>query len=196
MTAAAPYPVPSTPHPVPSASQPRHLTADEFYVHGNNRPSELVRGVVVPGQFAGFQHGEVCNRLARWVGGFVRDNRLGHALFTGVITQRNPDTVRGPALSYFSYLRVPKGEEPEGYTNAIPELVFEVVSPTNTRGEITTKIGEYLNANVSVVCVVDPEYQIVNLRFPDHPTEKLAGDQSLTFTCLPGFSLPVRKLFE
>jgi Uma2 family endonuclease len=91
---------------------------------------------------------------------------------------------------------VPKGEEPIGYTSAIPELVVEVVSPAITRGEIATKIGEYLNANVIVVCVVDPEFQTVNLHTAALPVEKLTGDEPLTFADLPGFSLPVRKLFD
>jgi Uma2 family endonuclease len=196
MSGAAPNPVPSTQYPVPGTSPTHLLTAEEFHTLGDNRPSELVRGIVVPGAFPGFQHGEICGRLARWVGAFVRENRLGYALYTGVITRRNPDTVRGPALSFFSYQRVPKGESPIGYAGASPEIVFEVVSPANTRGEIATKIGEYLNANVNVVCVVDPEYQTVNLHTAALPVEKLIGDQPLTFADLPGFTLPVRKLFE
>ena len=115
---------------------------------------------------------------------------------SGIITQRDPDTVRGADVSYYSYQRVPKGQSPIGYAGASPHIVFEVVSPANTRSEIATKIGEYLNVNINVVCVVDPEYQTVNLHFADLPTEKLSGDQPLTFADLPGFSLPVRKLFE
>ena len=79
---------------------------------------------------------------------------------------------------------------------APPEIVFEVVLPTNTRTEIAVKTVEYLRAGVNVVCVVDPESQTVNLHYPDRPGEKLHGDESLTFGELPGFSLPVQTLFE
>src|SRR5262245_48753055 len=196
MSAATSGSVPSTQYPVPSTSPVRRLTAEEFHILGDNRPSELVCGVVIPRQFPGFQHSEICSRLAHWIGGFVRDTRLGRALRCGVITKRSPDTVGSPALAYVSYGRAANGQSPISYTGASPEIVFEVVSPTNTRGEIATKTGEYLNADVNVVCVVDPEYQTVNLHTAAVPVEKLVGDQPLTFADLSGFSLPVRKLFE
>ena len=193
---SAPDSVPSTQYPVPRALPVHLLTAEEFHNLGDNGPSELVHGIVAAGTFPGFEHGFLCSRVACLIGGFVPEHRVGHALHTGVVSQRKPDTVRGPALSYFSYHRVPKGQSPIGYAGASPEIVFEVVWPANTRGEIATKIGEYLNANVNVVCVVDSEYRTVNLHFADRSAEKLTGDQPLTFADLPGFSLPVRKLFE
>ncbi len=75
---------------------------------------------------------------------------------SGILTKRDPDSVRGADVTYYSYGRVPKSESPIGYPNAVPEIVFEVVSPSNTRRQITVKTGEYLNADVNVVCVVDP----------------------------------------
>lgn len=178
---------------------PKLLTAEEYIrLPGSLGRTELRRGVVVQMPPPGFRHGEVCVSVVFYISAFVREHQLGRVVSndSGIITKRDPDTVRGGDVSYYSYQRVPKDQSPIGYAGASPEIVFEVVSPTNTRGEITTKIGEYLNANVNVVCVVDPDYQIVNLHFPDHPTEKLAGDQPLIFADLPGFSLPVRKLFE
>ena len=54
--------------------------------------------------------------------------------------------------------RVPQGQSPVGYAGAPPEIVFEVVSPTNTRRAITEKIGENVKAGVNVNCVVDPQH--------------------------------------
>ena len=175
------------------------LTAEDYLrLPGSLGRTELRRGVVVRMPPPGFRHGEVCGNVYFFISTFVREHQLGRALSndSGIITQRDPDTVRGADVSYYSFRRVPKGESPVGYAGASPELVFEVVSPTNSRREITTKIGEYLNADVNVVCVVDPEFQTVNLHTAALPVEKLIGDQPLTFADLPGFSLPVRKLFE
>lgn len=193
---SAPSPQPSTRYPVPGTSLDGLLTAEEFHLRGDSHPSELVGGIEVRRTFPGFRHGEICGCLSHLIGGFVRASHVGRALHTGVFVRRNPDTVRAPDLSYFSYERLPKCQSPFGYAGASPEIAFEVVSPTNTRREITTKIGEYLNADVNVVCVVDPQYQTVNLHFADLPAEKLTGDQPLTFADLPSFGLPVRKLFE
>jgi Uma2 family endonuclease len=179
--------------------QQKLLTAEEYRLlpdRGERR--ELRRGVVVVMNPPGFRHGEVCSNVHYYVDTFVRKHRIGRTLTndSGIITEHDPDTVRGADVSYYSFDRVPKGQSPLGYAGAPPEIVFEVVSPTNPRPEITVKSGEYLRAGVNVVCVVDPQHETVNLRFPDRPDEKLTGNDLLTFAELPGFSLAVKKLFD
>lgn len=181
------------------ASPPKLLTAEEYRVlPDRHRWTELRRGVIVKMNPPGFRHGEVCGNLHLQVGNYVQQQQTGRTLTNdaGVVTERGPDTVRGPDVSYYSYQRVPKGQSPLGYASAAPEIVFEVVSPSNTRREITLKVGEYLNAGVNVVCVVDSQYQTINLYYSDRPSEKLQGEDLLSFSDLPGFSLPVSKLFE
>jgi Uma2 family endonuclease len=181
------------------ASPPRLVTADEYIrLPDDGRRTELRRGVVVYMNPPGFRHGEVCSNIHLHVESFARNNQLGRTLTndSGIITERDPDTVRGADISFYCYQRVPKEQSPLGYAGASPEVVFEVVSPTNTRREIVRKTGEYLNAGVNVVGVVDPEFRTVNLSYPDRPTEKLQGDDLLTLADLPGFSLPVSKFFE
>jgi len=175
------------------------LTAEEYaLLPDEGQRTELRRGVVVTINLPGFRHGEVCGNVYHYVDNFVREHKLGRTLTndSGIITERNPDTVRGADVSFYSYQRVPKGQSPVGYAGASPEIVFEVVSPSNTRRAIKEKIGEYVKAGVNVVCVIDPQHKTVNLEYPELPTDKLQGDDLLTFTELPGFSLAVKKLFE
>jgi len=178
---------------------PRLLTAED-YLHlpdtGGRR--ELRRGVVVTMNPPGFRHGEVCSNIHYHVDTFVRQQQIGRTLTndSGIITERDPDTVRGADISYYSYSRVPKGQSPVGYAGASPEIVFEVLSPYNTRTEILRKTGEYLSVDLKVVCVVDAQYGVADLYYRDRPPASLKGDDQLTFAELPGFSLPVRKLFE
>jgi Uma2 family endonuclease len=179
---------------------PQKLLTAEDYLHipDDGRRTELRRGVVVYMNPPGFRHGAVCSNIHHLVDGFVRAHQLGRTLIndSDIITERDPDTVRGADISFYSHQRVPKNQMPIGYAGASPEIVFEVVSPTNTRRGIAEKIGEYVKAGVNVVCVVDPQHQTVNLYFPDLPTEKLQGDDLLTFAELPGFSVGVKRLFE
>jgi len=178
---------------------PRLITAEEYIqLPDEGARTELVRGVVVVMNLPGFRHGEVCGNVFHFVDTFVRQRQVGRVLCndSGIITQRDPDTVRGADVTYYSYQRVPKGKSPPGYAGASPEIVFEVVSPSNTRSAIRQKTAEYLQAGINVVCVVDPQYQTVNLHYPDRPDEKLQGDELITFSELPGFSIAVKKLFE
>jgi len=175
------------------------LTAEEYRQlpdRGGRR--ELRRGVVVVLKSCGFRHGAVCSNVQHHVDNFARQHQLGRTIpnDAGIITERDPDTVRGADVSFYSYERVPKDQSPIGYAGASPEIVFEVVSPTNTRRGIAEKIGEYVKAGANVVCVVDPQHQTVNLYFPDLPTEKLQGDDLLTFAELPGFGVAVKQLFQ
>lgn len=174
------------------------LTAEEYaLLPDEGQRTELRRGVVVTKNLPGFRHGEVCGNVHHFIDTFVRQHQLGRTLTndSGIITERNPDTVRGADVSFYSYQRVPKGQSPIGYAGASPEIVFEVVSPSNTRRAIKEKIAEYVKAGVNVVCVVDPQHKTVNLEFPELPTEKLQGDDLLSFAELPGFNVSVSKVF-
>ncbi|MEX2176023.1 MAG: Uma2 family endonuclease [Pirellulaceae bacterium] len=174
------------------------LTAEEFLrLPENGQRRQLVQGVVLVMNMPGFRHGEVCSRIDRKVGNFVEERDLGRTVSndSGIITGRNPDTVRGADVAYYSYRRVAKGDSPVGYAGVAPEIVFEVVSPYNDRTEIALKTGEYLRAGVNVVCVIDPQFQTVNLHYPDRPSATLRGEDSLTFAELPGFQVAASKLF-
>jgi Uma2 family endonuclease len=172
-------------------SPTRLLTAEEYRLLPDWRErQELRRGVVIRMPPPGFRHGEVCWNISHYVGTYVRQQRIGRVLCNdaGIITERDPDTVRGADVSYYSYLRVPKDESPIGYPGASPEIIFKVVSPSNTRLEIAEKIGEYLRCGVHVVCVADPEFRTVNVHYPNRPTELPEGEAVLTLADLPGFA--------
>jgi Uma2 family endonuclease len=182
-----------------TVSPPKLLTAEEYRLLPDvGDCSELVQGVVVPMNQPGFRHGKVCGRIMLRLGAFVDDHDLGHMVTndSGILTERDPDTVRGADVAYYSYARVAKGEDPVGYPAAVPEIAFEVVSPTNKRRDVMRKVGEYLQVGVNVVCVVDPQFKTVNLHYPELPSATLTADDPLTFAELPGFQLPVSKLFE
>ncbi len=85
-------------------------------------PEELVRGRIVPLPPPRPRHGYICNKTGRIFGNFVEDRRLGWVLNndTGVITERDPDTVRGGDVLYYSYDRLPPGELPESYAAVAP----------------------------------------------------------------------------
>lgn len=53
---------------------------------------------------------------------------------TGFITKRAPDSVRGPDLSYWTKERLK--EIPVGYIEIAPDMLVEVLSPSNTSKQI------------------------------------------------------------
>ena len=176
------------------------ITAEEFAeMHGIAEPCELIRGEIVVSPPPSFDHGFVCVQIARVVGNYVAEKRLGRVLSndSGVVTQRGPDTVRGADVSFYSYAAVPKGERPYPYPKAPPELVFEVRSPSQTWPEVHAKVAEYLAAGVKVVCVADSPSQKVVVHYADKPSVTLSVNDTLSLPEVLGdFSTPINVFFE
>jgi Uma2 family endonuclease len=184
-----------------TASPPKLLTAEEYHrLPRPDTPTELVRGEVVELPWHGFRHGIVCVRIGKVLDSFCEAHNLGQVVGTGVITERGPDTVRGAYVAYYSYSRLPKDQEPEGYPDVAPDLVFEVLSPSNRWPQVLTKVEEYLKAGVSVAVVVDPKankLQIYRGEDADEPVAVLnARDTFELPDILPGFSMTVGKLIR
>src|SRR5437868_13854304 len=100
------------------------LTADEFaHLQGVGPLAELVRGRVETVNMPTPRHGEVCCNVAFLLRGFVKSGGLGRVVTndSGVVTERNPDTVRGADVAYYSYARVPVGPLPAGYLDVRSE---------------------------------------------------------------------------
>lgn len=176
------------------------FTAEEYLrLPDNGCPSELVRGRIVTMNVPNFRHGKLCNRLGRLVGNYAEEHQFGHVLSndSGVVTERDPDTVRGPDVSFYSYAGIPKGADPAGYPSVVPEVAIEVRSPSDRWAKVLEKVSEYLNAGVNLVYVVDAQSQSVFAYTADQPSSTLSGDEEMTFPPpLEGLRIPVRQLFE
>jgi len=184
-----------------SATAAKLLTAEEF----SRRPElldgsreELVRGKVVTMPAPGFRHGQVTVQIASILKSYVTGKRIGHVLAeTGVRTERQPDTVRGPDVSFWSYKRVPKSAKIVGYPEVAADLCIEIRSPSNTLRKLQRKTTEYLQAGVRMVWIVDPKEESVTVyRLPDQGVKR-SGDQVIDGEdVLPGFSCPASRFFE
>ena len=176
------------------------MTAEEYLkLPDSGRPTELVRGEVLDMNPPTSRHGQICSKIARILGNYADEHRIGHVLSndSGIITQRDPDTVRGADVAYYSYQKVPPGPLPAGYLPVPPDLVFEVLSPSERRTAILAKVAEYLEAGVKVVCVLDDEPRRADLYFADKPLETVSADEPLTFPEILGeFAVPVGRFFE
>jgi Uma2 family endonuclease len=115
----------------------------------------------------------------------------------GVVTEHDPDTVRGADVSYYSHARYPKGPLPRGYLDLPPEAAFEVLSPSDRWSEVLEKVAEYLRAGVSVVCVLDPDESEVHLYRADKPPRMLTADDELLLPEVHAeFRVRIAEFFE
>ncbi|MBH8566619.1 Uma2 family endonuclease [Nostoc sp. CENA67] len=162
---------------------------------------ELVKGRVVRTPMPEAEHGEVCLNAGALIRDAAKTGSLGRVMGndTFVRVATNPDTYRGADVCFISYARLPKGQpRPKGPLEVPPDLVVEVRSPTDRTSDIWVTVGEYLGAGVTVVVVLDPalEAAAVYRQGDDFPQRWHNGDELTLPDVLPGFAVPVRRLFE
>jgi Uma2 family endonuclease len=184
---------------VPPAAPPL-MTAEEFVrLHGDESGVELVKGRVVRLPMPGATHGEVRLTAGALIREVVKAAGLGRVMANDTFVRTGPDTYRGADVCYISYARLPKEQPtPKGPLEIPPDLVIEVRSPTDRTGDIQIKVGEYLNAGVTVVVILDPaiEAAAVYRQTDDFPQRMHNGDELALPDVLPGLAVPVRRFFE
>lgn len=175
------------------------ITAEEFFrmpQPPDGSQQELVKGVIVTMPPPGTRHGVCCLRIGRRIGNFVEDKNLGTTASndSGFITERDPDTVRGPDVSFWGRERLP--EVPVGYSTVPPDLIVEVVSPSDHYARIQKRVADYLEKEVRLIWVADPEDRSVTVYRPGQRMVVLSENDTLSGEdVLPGFSCKVAALF-
>ena len=176
------------------------VTLEEFEaIPRDGHLRELVRGKIIEMNVPKPKHGFICLEIGALIRDFVKPRKLGRVFSndSGVVTEREPDSLRGPDVGYYSYASVPAGDVPEGYFDIVPELAFEVISPDDVWSRVLEKVAELLDAGVKVVCVVDPRDKTVQVYRSNRPVEHLTGNDELSFPdVLPGFSCKVWQCFD
>ena len=132
----------------PPAAPTRPVTAEELAEMPDAAVRrELVDGVVRTMAPAGGLHGETGNSLGYEITAHVRKHRLG-AVFTaetGFRIARDPDTVRAPDVAFVRTERVAAARVP-GFPDLAPDLVAEVVSPSDRAVDVVEKALAWLDA--------------------------------------------------
>jgi Uma2 family endonuclease len=175
------------------------MTAEELLtLDMPHKSTELVRGRLVVREPPGTYHGRVQGVLHIIVGSYVRANRLGVVFGqdTGFRIASDPDTVRAPDLAFVSRDRA--GQiSPRGYAALAPDLVAEILSPDDRPGEVLAKVGEWLEAGVKLVWVINAERRVASVYGGDGNVATVAPDGLLDGAeVLPGFTCVLSEIFE
>lgn len=175
------------------------VTANDLLtLEASGKSTELVRGRLIVREPPGTYHGRVQATLNVLVGSYVRTHALG-AVFgqdTGFQIASDPDTVRAPDLAFVDRARV--AEIPRrGYAMLGPDLVAEILSPEDRPGDVLAKVGEWLEAGVRLVWVIDPERRVASVYRDDGSVMTVSSDADVDGEAvLPGFSFRLSELFE
>ena len=166
---------------------------------------ELIDGVLVR------RHGEgsegSVSILSSWVGGkivgridaFCEGKGIGWVFPADGGFQCFPDrpkTVRMPDVSFVKSGRMTWDQLTDGWLRIIPDLVVEVISPSDKAYELDQKIEMFLKVGVPLIWVVNPNVRNVRVIRGDGSTATLReGDQLSGEDVIPGFACPVASIF-
>lgn len=176
------------------------LTAEDLLrLSSQGVKGELIRGVLRETVSVGRVHARIAGRIITGINNFVIPRRLGQVGGTdgGVLIEQNPDTVREPDVYFVSADRLPLDDESDGYLEVMPELVVEIVSPSDSERDVREKIAMWLDNGVSMALEVRPAERAVMVHCSGVPAVTLTGDDALDGgDVLPGFSLPLSEIFD
>ncbi len=171
-------------------------------------PFEILDGEIVPKMPNVFGHTEAANNIALFINIYALPKKLGKAYVEGTVIK--PDSfdrnwVKGsriPDVLYVSQERLNdyKDANPDWENRPlalIPDLVIEVVSPTDSYTEINQRVKRYLNDSVRLVWVMDPQERTIVIYVPNSDQQTtLSGEAKLTGgEVIPGFEVALTEIF-
>jgi Uma2 family endonuclease len=161
---------------------------------------ELVRGRLVREPPPAEEHGWLQVRLSRFLQEFVEAHRLGIVLGpVGYRLEKDPPTVREPDLSFLSHARIEggyPGYPVRKFRRIAPDLVVEIVSPSDRSRDRIDRVHQFLDAGARLVWVVNPIRRTVRVYRSRTDVMVLRLEDTLDGgDVLPGFRLPLARLF-
>jgi len=162
----------------------------------DGRKYELVDGEIVVSP-AGFRHGMVSVRLSARLLAFVEQRGLGYVVESSTGFRLPGGNVRSPDVSFIAKGRFEGGRVPEGFADVAPDLAVEVLSPDDRPRAILDKVGEYVQAGVRLVWVIDPkEGRAAVYRSPTDVRELKPADSLDGEDVLPGFRCSLAEILR
>jgi len=176
---------------------PGTATEDDLLVGVEQRLCELVDGVLVD-KPVGFHESLLATLIIRLIGRFLDEHDLGHVLGADTMLRLAPGLVRLPDVSFFSWDRFPDRQLPMTQIAALtPDLAVEVLSPSNTRREMTRKLHEYFAGGCRLAWYFPYHQRLVHVYTDPATVRTLHEDDVLEGgDVLPGFTLRLRDLFD
>jgi Uma2 family endonuclease len=185
--------------PARMADFEKTYTSDEF----QNLPEfgdgyELIDGKLVKKPMPNSEHSLIARILMRHYDAFDPHEKIGRML-QEISTKLDNKNTPAPDVAFWKAERMP-GRSQNAATR--PDLAIEIWSPHDLdtkkrQQDARNKLQRYLDSGVPLVWAINPSNQTVEVYQPNHPPLVLGIDQQLEDgDVIPGFTMPVRALFE
>jgi Uma2 family endonuclease len=182
------------------ATTAKVMTAEELLeLPDDGQRYELIAGALLAMPPTGEEHGGIGTTVIISLGTYVRANHLGIVLNgeTGYLLSSNPDTVRAADVSFVRQERVATEGWLRGYRRGAPDLVVEIISPSDRYADVEEKVVEWFDGGAQMVVVINPRRRSVTIyRSPIEARVLTIGDVLDGQNVVPGWRMPVAEIFE
>ena len=190
-----------------SSIEAKRLTFEAWLALPETRQRyEIVDGVMLMAPAPTPTHQWIMQRIFLRLTSFVEDRALGVVLVAPVdlVIQRAPLRTRQPDILYLSAERsgVKGPAELRGlqFLETPPDLVVEVLSASNSRGDIEERLADYKRIGVLERWLVSPEaetIEVLRLSAAEAATEAIFGfNDTLSSEVMGDFTMNVRHIFK
>ena len=159
---------------------------------------ELIDGELIELTPSGGEASSIGALILVRLGSHIVPRRLGKLYNAdgGFVLFPGRDIVRAADAAFVAAGRLPPPAEQRGFLRLAPDLVVEVVSPSDRMTDVMAKVAMWLDAGVRLVWVVEPDARSVTVVGPDRTPRRLGvGDELDGGEVLPEFRVEVAELF-
>ncbi len=176
------------------------MTADELLAMPDDGfVYELINGELIKMSPPGHEHGRVTMNIAGPLYDYAKRKRLGqvYAAETGFLVEQDPDTVRAADVAFVRRERIEKAGPVQGYWMGAPDLVVEVLSPSDTVRRVEGKVAQWLKSGARMVWIVSPQMHTVTVYGSLTDIVILTDKNTLDGgEAVPGFQINVEEIFR
>lgn len=170
-------------------------TAEEFLAlpSEDDRLLDLDDGEIVEMTKPGMPHGAITARLTFQLTLGLQPRKLGTVLSGDVALLLNEGTVRSADVAVVLGER---GKVKPGPFVGAPDIVIEIVSPSEWASHINRKRKQYLDAGAKEVWIVEPEIHMIEVYYPDGTSRSFESPTLLTTPLIPNWQLNLAEIFD
>lgn len=173
------------------------LTVEEFFaLPEGDRNYELIDGRAIPKMSPKFFHSRIQKTLLLMLENWATNKGRIEPEWAVRLERNGADWVPIPDLSYTSYNRLSADWFLDEACPVAPELAIEIISPSQTFGDLAEKATDYLQAGVAIVWLIDTKAQTITVFYPDTLPQTFRGSSTITHELLPELAISPQEIFK